>query len=163
MSDVPRINIKDRITRGLGAVEDVIYSILALLLVLVAVLVLVSAAEALWTAVRGGDLINGVVDVIDKVLLALMVAEILYTVVISLRSHSLQARPFIVVGLIAAVRRVLLISLEAAHVSAIESTKFINYMIELGVLTFLILIFVLSLYFLRRRGSDSGDTPVDVV
>jgi len=106
----------------------------------------------LWHAVEGGDLIAGVVDVIDKVLLALMVAEILYTVVISFRSHSLQAKPFIIVGLIAAVRRVLLISLEAAHVTAIESTVFTNYMIELGVLSFLILIFVLSLYVFGKRG-----------
>lgn len=136
----------------LGVIEDVIYGILALLLVAVVILVLVAATVALWHAIEGGDLIAGVVDVIDKVLLALMVAEILYTVIISFRSHSLQAKPFIIVGLIAAVRRVLLISLEAAHVSAIESPAFTNYMIELGVLSVLILIFVISLYVFGKKG-----------
>lgn len=148
-----RIKFKDRVTSFLGVIEDAIYVVLAILLVAVAVLVLIAAGGALVQAVRGGDLIAGVVDVIDKVLLALMVAEILYTVVISLRSHALQAKPFIIVGLIAAVRRVLLISLEAAHVSAIESPKFTNYMIELGVLSVLILIFVISLHVFRKQNT----------
>ena len=74
----------------------------------------------------------GVIRVIDAILLGLMVAEILYTVIISFESHSLKAEPFLIVGLIAAVRRVLLISLEATHVYKLSQDVFNSYMIEMG-------------------------------
>ena len=39
----------------------------------------------------------------------LIVAEIVHTVVLSLRTHELSAQPFIVVGLIAVIRKILLV------------------------------------------------------
>jgi hypothetical protein len=41
----------------------------------------------------------------DRVLLVLILAEIVYTVVLSLRAHQLVAQPFFVVGLIAVIRK----------------------------------------------------------
>jgi uncharacterized membrane protein (DUF373 family) len=46
---------------------------------------------------------------LDRVLLVLILVEIVYTVVLSLRAHRLVAQPFIVVGLIAVVRRILFV------------------------------------------------------
>ena len=43
-----------------------------------------------------------------------MLVEILHTVRISIRSHVLVTEPFLIVGLIASIRRVLVITLEAA-------------------------------------------------
>ena len=43
-----------------------------------------------------------------------MLVEILHTVRISIRSHVLVTEPFLVVGLIASIRRILVITLEAA-------------------------------------------------
>jgi uncharacterized membrane protein (DUF373 family) len=45
---------------------------------------------------------------LDQLLLVLIVAEIVHTVVLSLRTHELSAQPFIVVGLIAVIRKILL-------------------------------------------------------
>ncbi len=45
---------------------------------------------------------------------SLMLVEILHTVRISLGSHVLVAEPFLVIGLIASIRRMLVISLELA-------------------------------------------------
>ena len=104
------------------------------------------------TAFSDGDLTTGVIHIIDKILLALMVAEIFYTVIISFKSYSLKSEPFIIVGLIASIRRVLLISLEAAHLKEPSQQQlFYNYMIELGLLTVLIFVFVISIYFLRKH------------
>jgi uncharacterized membrane protein (DUF373 family) len=46
---------------------------------------------------------------LDRVLLVLILVEIVYTVVLSLRAHRLVAQPFIVVGLIAVIRRILFV------------------------------------------------------
>jgi Phosphate-starvation-inducible E family len=45
---------------------------------------------------------------------ALMLVEILHAVRISIRSHVLVTEPFLVIGLIASIRRMLVINLELA-------------------------------------------------
>jgi hypothetical protein len=50
--------------------------------------------------------------VLDRVLLIIIFAEVLYTVQVSLRQHVLQPGPFLVVGLIAVTRRILVLTAE---------------------------------------------------
>jgi len=65
-------------------------------------------------------------------------------------------RAFLIVGLIASIRRVLVITMQAAkmteegHGSADTTSVFRNSMLELGLLGILVLVFVLSIYLLRR-------------
>lgn len=75
-----------------------------------------------------------------------MVIEILYTVKITMREHILCAEPFLIVGLIAAIRRILIISVETAYFQ----DKLNMYMFEIGVLTGMILIFVISIVLLKK-------------
>ena len=88
---------------------------------------------------------------LDQLLLVLMMVEILHTVRISIRTQTLTVEPFLIVGLIASIRRVLVITTQAArlaeqgHAGAADQAAFRNSMIELGVLAALILVFVLSL------------------
>ena len=46
---------------------------------------------------------------LDQALFALILIEIVHTVVLSLQSHRLIAQPFVVVGLVAVIRRILLL------------------------------------------------------
>jgi len=55
-----------------------------------------------------------VLRVLDQLLMVLMLVKILHTVHISIRSHTLVTEPCLVVGLIAFIRRTLVITLEAA-------------------------------------------------
>jgi uncharacterized membrane protein (DUF373 family) len=57
---------------------------------------------------------------LDQLLLVLIVAEIVHTVVLSLRTHQLVAQPFIVVGLVAVIRRILLVLSGEATVTTTE-------------------------------------------
>ncbi|GAC1661543.1 MAG: hypothetical protein NVS9B15_25110 [Acidobacteriaceae bacterium] len=50
---------------------------------------------------------------IDRLLLILMLVEILHTVRITIKSHMLVVEPFLIVGLIATVRRLLVLTLQA--------------------------------------------------
>lgn len=151
MRNSGKANVKQNVASALSLTEDILYGTLAALLICAALLALWAAVRSIGAAVSHGDIVIGVIEIIDRVLLVLMIAEILYTVALSFRSHALLPGPFLVVALIAVVRRILLISLEAAHPSTIESTKFHNYMIELGVLGLLIAIFVFSLWVLGKK------------
>src|ERR1700681_2733109 len=126
----------------LGHAEIVIYSILALLLALTALVTIASAGKMLWDGLRHWSLAAQTLRVLNELLIVLMLVEILHTVRISIRSHMLViAEPFLIVGLIASIRRMLVITLEAATLSkegawVTDAAKsiFHSTMIELGLL-----------------------------
>jgi hypothetical protein len=85
-----------------------------------------------------------------------MIIEILHTVRVSFRSGALVCEPFLIVGLIASIRRVLVITLETSRVNATsrwspDAQRLLeSSMLELGVLGGLILVMVISIVLLRR-------------
>jgi hypothetical protein len=99
----------------LGMAEVAILTILAVLISLTALATIARSSRLLWDtwhqwmAVRDTEM---VLLVLDQLLVVLMLVEILHTVRISIRSHVTE--PFLVVGLIASIRRILVITLEAA-------------------------------------------------
>ena len=84
-------------------------------------------------------------------LLVLMIVELLYTVQVSFREHTLIPEPFIIVGLIAATRRILVLTAEFAKLAEVGTETFRNAMIELSILTIMVVALVASLIMLRRR------------
>ncbi len=94
-----------------------------------------------------------IVTVVDHLLLVLMLVEILHTVRQSIEARELQAEPFLVVGLIATVRRILLVTLETSNVGMTTQgvvENFSHNMIELGVLAGLTAVLVASIAVARR-------------
>jgi hypothetical protein len=70
-------------------------------------------------------------------------------------------QPFLVVGLIATIRRVLVITMHAAQLAdqtqvATTDIAFRNAMIELGLLGFLTVVFAVSIYLLRPTPQTKG-------
>ena len=136
--------------------EVAIYAILAILLTVTAVAALADGAMSLWSGIRTLSMSAQAFEVLDHLLFVLMLVEILHTVSISIRSHILVTEPFLVVGLIASIRRILVITLEASTLtkggawSAEGASIFRASMMELGLLGVLILILVFSITLLRR-------------
>lgn len=142
------------VARGFTYIEDVVYVGLGVLLAGAAVVLLADGAAMFWRTLVAGELPSHAIDLLDRILLILMIAEILYTVQVSLREHALIPEPFLVVALIAGIRRVLVLTAEFADLLERGEQAFMNAMIELGLLTAMILILVVSLMLLRRRGSQ---------
>jgi hypothetical protein len=140
----------------LAKAEVIIYSVLAVLLFITALATIANASKVLWQGFAHWTIATETLLVLDQLLVVLMLVEILHTVRISIHSHFLVAEPFLVVGLIASIRRVLVITLEAATLtkggtwSAEAASIFRASMIELGLLGLLILILVFSIMLLRR-------------
>src|SRR5271157_2692168 len=82
-----------------------------------------AVAASVWLLEHAQDLVSGIIDfftdvkktsldqagvnLLDRVLLVLILVEIVHTVVLSLQAHHLVAQPFIIVGLVAVIRRIL--------------------------------------------------------
>src|SRR5260221_1789465 len=142
----------------LGKAEVVIYSVLAVLLFITALATIANAGKMLWEGLAHWTIAVETLRVLDQLLVVLMLVEILHTIRISIRSHILfAAEPFLVVGLIASIRRVLIISLELTNLtregrwSTDGASIFHASMIELGLLVILIPVLVYSITMLRRH------------
>jgi uncharacterized membrane protein (DUF373 family) len=94
---------------------------------------------------------------LDVTLLVLMVVELAYTVILSLRGSVLQAEPFLIVGLIAVIRRMLVITVGEAGPTG---SRVSQNAAELGILTGVVIVFVGSIALLRRQ--PKRDERLDV-
>jgi uncharacterized membrane protein (DUF373 family) len=154
-----RMHFGDYLSRA----EVIIYSVLAVLLFITALATIANAGKILWEGLRHWTMAAETLRVLDQLLVVLMLVEILHTVRISIRSHYLVTEPFLVVGLIASIRRILVITLEAATLTkdgtwSVESASiFRASMIELGLLGLLVLILVFSITLLRRFAPPPKD------
>lgn len=163
-------DIQGRLTRAASAVflhtEHAIYAALGILLALTALLALAQATSLTWEAMRALGGADKILEVIDRLLFLLMLIEILHTVRVSMRSGKLTCEPFLIVGLIASIRRVLVITLQSSQImeakdwSSDKQALFAASMIELGVLAGLILTMVLGIFLLHR--ARNGDQAAGV-
>ncbi|MGH7264332.1 MAG: phosphate-starvation-inducible PsiE family protein, partial [Candidatus Rokuibacteriota bacterium] len=128
---------------------------LAALLAGSALFLLGTTAVAFGLSVAGGALPADVVDLLDRMLLVLMIVELLYTVEVSFREHTLVPEPFLIVALIAAVRRILVLTAEFAEILEQGAAPFRNAMMELALLTLLVVALVACLLMLRRRSASA--------
>ncbi len=134
---------------GFSLIEDIIYVGLGLLLAGVAGALLISEIIYFIQYISAGALSENVVMLLDRVLLIIIFVEVLYTVQVSLRQHVLQPGPFLVVGLIAVTRRILVLTAELPKMAKENEALLHNAIIELAMLTVLILALVMSLRFIR--------------
>jgi uncharacterized membrane protein (DUF373 family) len=143
-------------SESLSLVEVVIYAALGVILSLAAIFALFSACQALWQGLAAGASTKTVVEVIDRLLVVLVLVEILHTVRISVRSHTLVTEPFLIVGLIATIRRMLVITLDAANLTnaanwaADGQARLRASMFELGLEGVIVIVLVISIYILRK-------------
>lgn len=140
--------------------EHAIYAILGLLLAATAILALFDAGRLTLEAGHSYGRAPQLLEVVDRLLFLLMLVEILHTVRVSMRSGKLTCEPFLIVGLIASIRRVLVVTLQSSEImhskdwTPEKQALFQASMIELGVLAGLILAMVASIFLLHRARDD---------
>jgi uncharacterized membrane protein (DUF373 family) len=148
--------LRQHIARVFGYAEDLVYIGLAALLAASALVLLGSTAVAFWRGLVGGTFVGGLVNLLDQLLLVLMVVEILYTVHVSFREHVLTAPPFLLVALIASVRRIVVLTAETHTLSQESPAAYQRALVELGVLGAIALSIVICLHLLRVRSPEAA-------
>ena len=139
--------------------EQVVYAVVGFMLVLSLAIALVGSAKLLWDGAQDWSGTDSVYHIIDRLLFVLMLVEILHTVHASIRSGTLLCEPFLIVGLIACIRRILVITLETSQITQAERWNASNQslfqasMIELGVLAMLIIVLVGGIWAITKAGS----------
>ena len=170
--DIPKVPQREVNRLGASAggvfltVEVIAYVVLGVMLAIAVLVGVGGAAVSLWSAIVAKGEAGALVIAVDRLLFVLMVVEVMHTVRVSFRSGRLVCEPFLIVGLIASIRRVLVITLETSQAhqpgkwNPDEQALLNSTALELTVLGGLILVMVVSIYMLRRSDREHGDLIV---
>lgn len=145
----------DAIGEGLVSFELVLYTCVGLLLGVAGVLILAGTVSGL---VHGLQRREGAVDVavlvLDRVLLALIVGELLYTLRFVVRTHEITVEPFLYIGLIAVVRRILIVTAQFER-SPHAGRALTNTLLEFGLLGLSVPALAAAVYLVRKSAALS--------
>jgi hypothetical protein len=147
-----KVSLKEQLLR----IEEILYLLISLGLLIVFGLILVDGFFVLISLFDVKDITYSVVKFLDKILVALIVVELFYTVMVAIVEESAIKciEPFLLVGVTALVRRLLVLTFEIAHPVVYSAERMTFYLIEMGLIGFLVIVFVIAIYLFRktRRG-----------
>ena len=147
---------KSSLPSVLAIAEHIIYSFVALALIVPIVMLFVSVAMSMLQVSEIG-IFQTVLAILDRVLLVFILVELLYTTRIIRQEHGIiNAEPFLLVGLIAVVRRILLVTAQIEEARGTQ--EFQNLLAELGVMAGLVVVLTSALFLLRRTRRSERET-----
>lgn len=149
-SPPPLVRQVDRLAAG---VELAVYVGVAVVLVGAALAVLVATAYGLVTEADDGTR-SAVTTALDGLLLVFILVELLGAVRATIAERRLVAEPFLLVGIIASIKAIVVASLDA---SKAKGTAFDDLMMEIGVLAVVILLLATSGWLVRRKEREPDE------
>jgi uncharacterized membrane protein (DUF373 family) len=147
-----RQRLADRVLSG---VEDAVYWSIAVVLVIGSVALLVAQFNTMLR-LRSTPTSTLMLEVLDGLLLIFIFVELLYAVRACLRSHEIVAEPFLIVGILAGIKEIVVLSVEAATLLE-KGPEFSRAVVEIGVLGAVVLVLALAAFVLRARRGGSGE------
>lgn len=133
----------------LQVAEDIVHYVVAIVLVSVAGVVLVhSVFDAFDTGHE--PFAEDVTSVINSILFVIIVMEILRTVVAHFDDAGLQLKPFLIIGIISAVRHILTVGAQVSLGGGHDPEHFRQTQVELGVNAAVVIALVLGLVLVWR-------------
>lgn len=145
--------------RALGFLEDVVYWAIAVVLVVGSIALLVAQFNTML-GLRSAPAKAVMLEVLDGLLLIFIFVELLYAVRSCLRSREIVAEPFLIVGILACIKEIVVLSVEAATLLK-DGPQFSRAIVEVAVLAVAVLVLAVSAYVLRERRRNNSDPSED--
>jgi uncharacterized membrane protein (DUF373 family) len=134
--------------------ENAIYLVVAALLLVGAAFTVVGTIIDLVEGSKSRTISDAGVFLLDRVLLLFIIAELLYTLRVVNFSGRILVEPFLFIGLIAIVRKVLVLTAEVQEPGRATT----GFLAQIAALAALALVLCLSIYLLRRSGAAPAPT-----
>lgn len=135
--------------KAIEVAETIIYIGIAVLLFITAIALLVLAVTN-TIALFGEDSASIALEILDTLLLVFIVVELLFAVRATVTQRELLAEPFLLVGIIAAIKEIVVLSVKAAETVG-EGAVFRDQLWEIGTLGVVIFLLGLTAFLLRRK------------
>lgn len=143
----PGVRLTDRV---LGTAENLVYAAAGVLLVVSAVVVVGTVAYHLVKDLQDGAEV-AVTSALDGLLLVFIVLELLAGVRATMIERKLVAEPFLVVGIIASIKEIVVVTLRANNEAGLDDKAFQASMSKIGVLGVMVLLLSAAGYLVRRK------------
>ncbi len=155
--DDPTGGLSRSTTRALEIAENIVYGGIAAFLVGTALVCLALAGKTAFGLVTDFSE-QPVLDLLDILLLVFIVVELLFAVRSTVEKRELLAEPFLLVGIIASIKEIVVLSVESAKEVG-NGAEFDDRITEIAVLGVLVLLLGLTSFLLRRkeREPDEGE------
>jgi hypothetical protein len=141
--------LRERFSDLFGYAEDCFYVAVAGALAIIGVVYFVyTIYDFIERVSGGGNLPLLVIELLSGLLLVFIFTEIIHTIRAVIDEQILVAEPFLIVGIVAAIRRMVVLSAEASEL--LGKPQFTDAMLELAVLTAMVLLLGLTVFLLRR-------------
>lgn len=140
--------LRDRTEAFFGYVEDLLYVLIAAALALVGVGLFCYVVYDFVTKMGEGDFTARILLLLDGLLLVFIITELIHTVRAVIDERVLVAEPFLIVGIVAAIRRLVVVSAEAKDL--LGKPEFGDAMTEIGILTGTVVVLALAIFLLRH-------------
>ena len=147
--DDPEHELPRVLDRSMNAAEDVVYAIAAVLLLAGAVTLLVATGYRLAADASDG-VQDAVISLLDSLLLVFILVELLGAVRATVRERRLVAEPFLLVGMIASIKEIVIEAVRAREYVG-TGDKFNDSMVSIGVLSGVLVALGVTTLLLRRK------------
>jgi len=152
----PVTSVQRLIDRSLNAAEDLLYVVLAVLLVAGAAILLGQASYEMVTHLDDGAA-EAVKDALESLLLVFILVELLAAIRATIRERKLVAEPFLLVGIIASIKEIVVIAIDAKSDFGAEDGSFVDAMIAIGVLAGVLLVLSVATLLVRRKEREPAE------
>lgn len=136
------------LSRGFGFVEDAFYVVVASTLTVAGFLLFGYSIYSFISHASDLSMSANLLELLDNLLLVFIFTELIHTIRTVINEKVLIAEPFLIVGIVAGIRR--LIVLSASIKDLIGTPEFSDAMLELGILSVGILLLTLAVFLLRH-------------
>jgi uncharacterized membrane protein (DUF373 family) len=163
----------DKAEEELEGIEKILHVGETVLYVFAAAVLLVGAVATLgsigYHLVRelGDGVEHAVAEALDGLLLVFILLELLAAIRQIMDEHRLVAEPFLIVGMLASIKEIVVLALVAQEELGKPGQEFENAMTEIGVLAGVILLLAIAMYLVRRKErepeeeQDHPEPPLD--
>jgi len=148
--------IRERTEQAFGLVEDLFYVGVALALSLAGVGLFGYVVYEFFSNITKSPFTALILALLDGLLLVFILTELIHSIRAVIDEKVLVSEPFLVVGVVAAIRRLVVVSAEAKELSG--TPDFADAMLEMGILT-AVVVGLGAVIFLLRHTDKSEPRP----
>lgn len=122
-------------------------------------------AQSWYRFVQGSfktGLLPAGLQLLNDLLLVIILLELFRTVVRFLQTEVLALEPYLAVGIIACIRRVLTANAELSHLPEVTDDTFNRYLWDVSLNVGVVMALILGVFLVRKRPEQTGAPPVHV-
>lgn len=148
--------IRERTEQAFGLVEDLFYVAIAVALSLAGLGLFGYVIYEFFSNITESPFTTLILSLLDGLLLVFILTELIHSIRAVIDEKVLVSEPFLVVGVVAAIRRLVVVSAEAKELAG--TPEFSDAMLEMGILT-AVVVGLGAVIFLLRHTDKSEPRP----